>query len=78
LIPKELDDGHNGASGNNMAVYVHGTGNFEECAFALGLEMIFKARTVTEGVIRPVATVQLSVYQADLAATRPDWVIDAS
>jgi hypothetical protein len=78
LIPEHLDDGKNGASGKNMAVYVHGTGDFTEGALAHGLQMIFKDGTVTAGVIRPVATVPLSLYQADLAATRPDWVNDES
>jgi len=80
LIPEHLDDGENGASGKNMAVYVHGdgTGPFAEGAVAAGLELIFKEGSLTSGVVRPVATVPLSKYQADLQATRPDWVNDES
>lgn len=80
LIPEHLDDGLNGASGKNMAVYVHGqgTGPFAEGSVASGLEMIFKEGSSGAGVIRPVKTVPLSQYQADLAATRPCWVIDES
>jgi len=80
LIPEHLDDGMNGASGKNMAVYVHGngTGPFAEGAVTDGLELIFKEGSLTSGVICPVASVLLSKYQADLAATRPDWVNDES
>lgn len=78
LIPEHLDDGINGASGKNMAVFVHGSGSgpFGEGALAPGLDIIFKARTKVSGVVRPVVTVLLSQYQADLAATRPDWLND--
>lgn len=80
LIPDHLDDGHNGASGKNMAVYVHGngTGPFAEGPVAAGLEMIFKQGHVDSGVIRPVATVPLAKYQCDLQATRANWVVDES
>jgi hypothetical protein len=79
-IPNQLDDGHNGACGKNMAVYVHGgsTGPFAEGAVAPGLEMIFKQGSGSTGVIRPVVRVPLSQYQADLQATRPNWAIDES
>lgn len=77
-IPEELDDGHNGASGVGMAVYVHGTGPFAAAPVAAGLEVILKAGRTDSGVIRPVATVLLAQYQADLQATRPDWVDDPS
>jgi hypothetical protein len=78
LIPEHLDDGHNGATGKNMAVYVHGngTGPFAEGPVAAGLEVVFKVGRTDSGVIRPVATVSLSQYQADLHATRPDWAVD--
>src|SRR5437899_57134 len=42
LVPEHLDDGFNGASGKNMAVYIHGTGPFAEGAVAAGLEVVFK------------------------------------
>lgn len=80
LIPEHLDDGLNGASGKNMAVYVHGngTGPFAEGPVAPGLELIFKTGNTDAGVIRPIATVPLSQYQTNLAATRRDWEIDES
>ncbi len=79
-IPEHLDDGHNGASGKNMAVYVHGngTGPFAEGFVAAGLEMVFKQGCVIAGVIRPIATIPLAQFQADLQATRPNWVVDES
>jgi hypothetical protein len=80
LIPDRLYDGLNNARGKNMAVYVHGngTGPFAEGPVAAGLELIFKPGSAGAGVIRPVTTVHLAQYQADLRATRPDWVIDES
>lgn len=80
LIPEHLNDGVNGARGKNMAVYVHGNGShqFAEGDVAPGLEMILKAGSKVAGVIRPVATVPLSQYQADLASTRLNWVNDDS
>lgn len=80
LVPEELDDGQNGASGKNMAVYVHGSGSgpFAQGAVAAGLEMCFKTGSTDTGVVCPVACVTIAQYQADLAATRVDWVEDPS
>jgi hypothetical protein len=80
LIPDRLFDGFNNARGKNMAVYVHGngTGPFAEGPVAAGLETVFKHGSVDSGVIRPVATVPLAQYQADLKSTRPNWVHDES
>jgi hypothetical protein len=80
LIPDHLDDGQNGARGKNMAVYVHGngTGPFRPGPVAAGLEMVLKPGSTNAGVIRPVATVSLATYQADLKATRANWVVDES
>jgi len=80
LIPEHLDDGFNGALGKNMEVFVHGngTGPFAAGPVATGLEMILKKGSVDTGVIRPVATVSLAQYQADLQATRPNWAVDES
>ena len=63
-----------------MAVYIHGngTGPFGEGPVAPGLEMIFKVGSASAGVIRPVVTVPLSQYQADVRATRPNWLKDES
>jgi hypothetical protein len=78
LIPEHLDDGFNGASGKGMRVFVHGAGAFGEGAVAAGLELLHKARTATAGVVAPTAAVPLAQYQRDLAATRPNWVVDES
>jgi hypothetical protein len=80
LIPEDLDDGFNRARGKKMAVYVHGngTGPFGPGPVAAGLEMILKQGSVDAGVVRPVATVPLAQYQADLRATRANWVVDES
>ena len=78
LIPEHLEDEHNGASGQGMRVFVHGgnTGAFAEGPVAAGLELLFKQGCTTAGVVCPMAVVPLKQYQGDLAATRPDWVID--
>ncbi len=80
LIPEELEDDTNGARGKGMAVFVHGqgTGPFAEGPVAAGLEMLFKPGKTDSGNVCPVADVLLSQFQADLAATAPDWVIDPS
>jgi hypothetical protein len=80
LVPDYLDDGHNGASGKNMFVFVHGngTGPFSAGAFAHGLEVVLKQGRVDSGVICPVAQTSLHQYQADLAATRQHWDHDDS
>jgi hypothetical protein len=80
LIPQELDDGLNGASGKGMAVFVHGqgTGAFAEGVVANGLEMCFKNGTTIAGNVCPTVSVSLEQYQDDLAATQTSWVIDPS
>ena len=42
MIPEELEDDMNGASGKGMKVYVHGAGPFAEAPVAAGLEMLLK------------------------------------
>jgi hypothetical protein len=78
LIPEHLQDDFNRASGRNMRVFVHGTGPFDEGAVAANLELLHKIGTTTAGVIAPTTLTPLPQYQKDLAATRPDWVIDES
>lgn len=78
LIPEHLDDGHNGASGRTMRVFIHGTGSFAPGPVAKGLELISKPKSATAGVVAPTALVPLAQYQQDLAATRADWIIDES
>lgn len=76
LVPRELADEHFGASGKDMAVFVHGAGTFEEGAVADGLYMWLKEGETASGIVCPVALVPLQQYQDDLARTRPDWVIE--
>ncbi len=78
LIPEELDDGLNGASGKGMEVYVHGSGSFSEGAVTSNLELLMKANNLDSGFVSPILAVPLSQYQADLQATRLQWVIDPS
>ena len=78
MIPEQLDDGQNGASGVGMKVYVHGTGAFTEGPVTGTLEMLFKPNSVRSGLVCPTAAVSLAQYQADLQATRPQWVDDPS
>jgi hypothetical protein len=80
LIPEGLEDDENGARGKKMAVFVHGngTGPFAEDPVAPGLEMRFKPNRTDSGNVCPVAATMLSQFQAALAVTAPDWVIDPS
>lgn len=78
MIPEELEDDTNGASGKGMKVYVHGTGKFAEGLVAQSLEMLLKPGSVHSGVVCPTETVSLPQYQSDLQATRADWVDDPS
>ena len=80
IIPIEEDDAVNGACGKKMAIFVHGqgTGPFAEGPVAAGLENCFKPGKTDAGEVCPVALVPRPQYESDLAATRPDWVIDRS
>ena len=80
MIPEELEDDENGARGKKMAVFVHGdgTGPFAEGPVAVGLEMRFKPNRTDSGNVCPVAATMLGQFQAALAVTAPDWVIDPS
>jgi hypothetical protein len=69
-IPRRLG----GQGSNKGAVFVFGSGPFQQAVIAHGLELL--PDSLTHGVIRPVSTVPLTEYEAALAATRPDWRID--
>lgn len=74
-IPKRLGTIVPGARGsNNTHCFTMGTGPFQRGPFAQGLELI--PDTITHAVVAPDAAVTLAQYEADLAATRPDWLID--
>lgn len=76
LIPEQLDDGLNGASGRNMQVFVHGEASFDEGIVGQRLELLHKVPSTTAGVVCPLASVSLQQFQNDLAATRAEWFID--
>ena len=78
LVPEQLDDEVNGASGRGMKVFVHGAGTFAEGQVAQSLEMLFKVNSTSSGVVCPIAIVLLAQYQSDLQASRSDWVEDPS
>lgn len=75
FIPKRLKDLHYGARGSNNAhCFRSGEGLFQAGEFADGLVLIPDSER--HGVIAPEATTPLAAYEAALAATRPDWIID--
>ncbi len=78
MIPEELEDDTNAASGKGMKVYVHGDGDFIEGDVTESLEMLLKPNRMDSGVVCPKTRISLSQYQADLQATRTDWVADPS
>jgi hypothetical protein len=79
LLPEHLDDGHNGASGKGMRVFVHGTGEFADAtAVAAALILLHKPRTSNSGNVTPKASVPLAQFQKDLHATRSSWSADES
>jgi len=61
-----------------MEVFVLGDGPFVEGSVTLGLELCLKPSTTEAGNICPMVSVETSHYQADLAATRSDWIVDPS
>lgn len=74
-IPKRLGAIVPGARGsNNTHCFTTGTGPFQQDEFAEGLELI--PDSATHAAVAPTAVVPLTDYEAALAATRSDWVID--
>jgi hypothetical protein len=51
-----------------------GEGPFELSSLAAGLRL--RPETDTHGLVEPEAVVPLEQYQANLAATRDQWIID--
>lgn len=79
LLPEHLDDGHNGASGKGMAVFVHGTGTFVDAsAVAAALLLLHKPGRSDSGNVTPKMTVPLAQFQKDLKDTKQNWNIDES
>ena len=76
LIPEGLDDGQNNARGKGMRVFVHGSGRFEDGTVTSKLMLHLKVGSQSNGVVSPVEAVDLALFQASLAETRSDWLID--
>lgn len=76
-IPKRLGTIVSGARGTNATYcFTAGAGPFQRASFAEGLELI--PDSAVHATVAPAATVFLVDYEAALAATRPEWVIDES
>ena len=74
-IPKRLRPIVPGAGGsNNTFCFRTGNGAFVQGAFANGLTL--EPDSATHGNVAPAQVVPLATYEADLAATRPDWQED--
>jgi hypothetical protein len=64
-----------GARGSNHTFcFRTGTGPFQQGAFAAGLTL--EPDSATHGNVAPAQVVPLAQYETDLAATRPDWLVD--
>ena len=74
-IPKRLRPLLAGASGSNTwFCFRTGSGPFQQGSLASGLTL--EPDSATHGNIAPVQLVPLAMYEANLAATRSDWVED--
>lgn len=74
-IPKRLRPIVPGAGGsNNTFCFRTGNGAFVQGAFANGLTL--EPDSATHGNVAPAQVVPLATYEADIAATRPDWQED--
>jgi hypothetical protein len=72
MIPKRLGTGGRGS--NSAYCFRRGTGPFQQAPCGPGLELL--PDSATHGVVRPVQTILLAAFEADLHATRPEWGID--
>ena len=74
-IPKRLRGKISGAKGsNNTYCFRFGDGPFLQGAFAAGLTL--EPDSPKHGNVAPEKMVPIGVYEADLAATRSDWIED--
>jgi hypothetical protein len=74
-IPKRLRPIVPGAGGsNNTFCFRAGNGAFVQGAFANGLTL--EPDSAIHGNVAPAQVVPLATYEADIAATRPDWQED--
>lgn len=70
-LPRRLK----GSASNNRFCFRIGTGPFVQGAFAAGLELIPDAGA-PHGVVAPEQDMPLADYEAHLANTRTQWVVD--
>ena len=74
-IPKQRRPVVPGAGGsNNTFCFRAGKGGFVQGPFANGLTL--EPDSPRHGNVAPVQVVPLATYEADIAATRPDWQED--
>ena len=74
-IPKRLRPIAPGAGGsNNTFCFGAGNGSFVQGLFTKGLTL--EPDSPTHGNVAPAQVVPLAAYEADPAATRPDWQVD--
>ncbi len=74
-IPKRLRWIVPGARGsNNTFCFRMGNGPFQQGPFADGLTL--EPDTATHGNVAPAVVVPFTTFEADIAATRPDWQED--
>lgn len=77
LIPKRLRALFPGAAGpNTLACYKIGTGVFAPGVVSNALTLVLKAGNPQAGNIVPNQSVHRDQFQADLAATRDQWMVD--
>ncbi len=74
-IPKRLRRIVPGAGGsNNTFCFRMGNGAFVQGAFGNGLTL--EPDSATHGNVAPEQVIPIATYEADIAATRPDWQED--
>jgi hypothetical protein len=72
LIPRRLLPGGRGSGTRHC--FRRGTAAFRQAYFGDGLELL--PDSPGHGVVRPAQLVPLAQYEAAIAATREEWVID--
>ncbi len=76
-IPERLDDGELGAIGpNSDRCWKMGTGLFQPGEVSADLDLVIKSHDPAKGNVVPNQTIPLAQFQAALAATRDQWVVD--
>lgn len=77
LIPLRLSGVIKDAKGRNrLTCYRLGDGAFAPGPLANGLELVLKPGRTGQGNVVPAGPVRVAQFQADLATTRMQWVVD--